>query len=65
MEKFNKNELSIIIKLIEEEIKNLDLVVTQKKEEIGNDIDVLENNDILNNHLKYKAILEKLLKKFN
>ena len=65
MEKFNKNELSIIMKLIEEEIKNLDLVVTQKKEEIGNDIDVLENNDILNNHLKYKAILEKLLKKFN
>lgn len=63
MGKFNDEELEILSKLVKEEIKNLDLVIIQKKEEIGNNIDVLENNEILNNHLKYREILEILSKK--
>ncbi len=63
MKQFNDEEVEILAKLVREEIKSLDFIITQKKEEIGNNIDVLENNKILNKYIKYKGILDILMVK--
>ena len=63
MKQFNDEEVAILEKLVREEIKSLDFIITQKKEEIGNNIDVLENNKILNKYIKYKGILDILMAK--
>ncbi len=63
MKQFKDEEVEILAKLVNEEIKSLDFIITQKKEEIGNNIDVLENNKILNKYIKYKGILDILMMK--